>query len=91
MKKAFEPTHALILIALLTLILAPRPVGGTLDLRSADRYDAAGNDTDAAQAYASAAARIPWMPSLWEKAGVKAMQGGDVENAIAFLNKAIER
>ncbi len=91
MKKTFEPTHALILIALLTLILAPRPIGGTLDLRSADRYDAAGNDTDAAQAYASAAARIPWMPSLWEKAGVKAIQGGDVENAIAFLNKAVER
>ncbi|MFA5874643.1 MAG: tetratricopeptide repeat protein [Anaerolineales bacterium] len=91
MKKTFEPTHALILIALLTLILSPRPISGTLDLRSADRYDAAGNDADAAQAYASAAARIPWMPSLWEKAGVKAMQGGDVENAITFLNKAVKR
>lgn len=91
MKKTFEPNHALILIALLTLILAPRPIAGTLDLRSADRYDAAGNEAEAAQAYASAAARIPWMPSLWEKAGVKAIQDGDVENAITFFNKAVER
>jgi tetratricopeptide (TPR) repeat protein len=61
-----------------------------LELRSADRYDAAGKETDAAQAYASAAARIPWMPYLWETAGVKAMQDGDAENAILFFNKAIE-
>jgi tetratricopeptide (TPR) repeat protein len=90
MKKTFEPTHALILIILMTLILAPRPIDGILDLRSADRYDAAGKEAEAAQAYASAAARIPWMPYLWENAGVKAMQGGDAENAIVFFNKAIE-
>jgi tetratricopeptide (TPR) repeat protein len=90
MKKMFEPTHALILIFLLTLILAPRLIRGTLDLRSAERYEAAGNEAEAALSYASAAARIPWMPSLWEKAGVSAMQDGDVENAIAFFNKAVE-
>ena len=90
MKKTFKPTDALILIILITLILAPRPINGILDLRSADRYDAAGKTADAAQTYASAAARIPWMPYLWEKAGVKAMQDGDAENAIVFFNKAIE-
>ncbi len=91
MKKMFGPTHALILIALLTLMLAPRPIAGYLYLKSAVRFDTAGNEADAAQSYASAAARIPWMPSLWEKAGVKAMQGGDGQNAIAFFNKAVER
>jgi tetratricopeptide (TPR) repeat protein len=91
MKNTLEPFHALILITLLTLILTPRPIDGYLDLRSANRYDVEGNRAAAAQAYASAAARIPWMPSLWEKAGVKAMEDGDVENAIAFLNKAVER
>ncbi len=91
MKKTFGPTHALILIILLTLILAPRPIAGYLDLRSALRFDAAGDAAGAASAYVSAAQRIPWMPSLWEKAGVKAMQAGNAENAVACLNQAIER
>jgi tetratricopeptide (TPR) repeat protein len=91
MKKPLELSHALILITLLTLILTPRPIDGYLELRSANRYDVEGNEAAAAQAYASAARRIPWMPSLWEKAGVKAMEDGDVENAIACLNKAVER
>jgi len=90
MKKMFGLTHALILFALLTLILAPRPIAGYRDLGSALRFEAAGNNAQAAAAYASAAARIPWMPSLWEKAGVKALQDGDGENAIAFFNKAVE-
>jgi tetratricopeptide (TPR) repeat protein len=90
MKKTFGLTHALILIVLLTLVLVPRPFVGYRDLRSAQRFEAAGNEADAAQGYASAARRIPWMPSLWEKAGMKAMQVGDVENAIAFFNQAVE-
>lgn len=91
MKKPFGFTHALILILLYMLILAPRPIAGTLELKSADRLEAAGNEGEAALAYASGAERIPWMPSLWEKAGLAALQGGDDENAIAFLNKAVER
>jgi len=91
MKKTFGATHALILMALVILILAPRPIAGYLDLKSADRLDAAGNEAEAAQAYASAARRIPWMPFLWEKAGAKAMQDGNTENAITFFNKASER
>ncbi len=31
------------------------------------------------------------MPSLWEKAGVKALQDGDVENALVYFNKAVAR
>jgi tetratricopeptide (TPR) repeat protein len=91
MKKTFGPTHALILIALLALILAPRPIAGYLDLQSANRFDIAGDEADASEAYASAARRMPWMPSLWEKAGTKAMQNGKVEKAIAFYNMALER
>lgn len=91
MKKTFEPIHALILIALLTLILAPRPIAGSLDLKSAVHYDAARDYAQAASSYVSAAQRLPWMPSLWEMAGVSAMQDGNVENAITFINKAIER
>jgi tetratricopeptide (TPR) repeat protein len=91
MRKSFGPAHVLILTSLLILILAPRPIAGMLDLKSADRFDAAGDAIDAGQAYALAAARIPWMSSLWEKAGTKALQGGDVENAISFFNKAAER
>jgi tetratricopeptide (TPR) repeat protein len=91
MKKAFDPNQALILISVLMLILAPRIISGTIELRMAHLFDLAGNEAGAAQAYASAAARIPWMPSLWEKAGMKARHRGDAENAIVYLNKANER
>ena len=91
MKKTFGPTQPLILFALMILILAPRPLAGVLDLRSANRFESTGNDTQAAQAYAAAAERIPWMPSLWEKAGISALQSGDVKNAISLLNKSVER
>jgi tetratricopeptide (TPR) repeat protein len=90
MKKTFGVTHVLILIGLLTVILVPRPIAGYLDLKRADRFDAVGDEAIAADAYASAAERIPWMPWLWEKAGMKAMLGGDEENAIVFFNRAVE-
>ena len=91
MQKTFGATHALILITLMTLILAPRPLAGSLDLKRAEGFEAAGSDWQAAQAYQAAAERLPWRPSVWEKAGIMAMQSGDVKNAIAFLNKAEER
>ena len=59
MKKNFGPTQILILVGLLILILAPRPIAGALDLKSAERFDAAGNAADAAQAYATAASADP--------------------------------
>lgn len=91
MKKNFGPTQILILVGLLILVLAPRPIAGALNLRSAERFDAEGNAADAAQAYATAAARIPWMPWLWEQAGMTAIDSGNVDKAIFFLNKAAER
>jgi tetratricopeptide (TPR) repeat protein len=91
MKKRLGPIHILILIVLLTIILAPRPFAGSLDLRSAILFEEAENSAGAGQAYASAAGRLPWMPSLWETAGEKALQAGDVENAIAYLNKSVEQ
>ncbi|MCX6033521.1 MAG: hypothetical protein NTV38_00880, partial [Chloroflexi bacterium] len=91
MKKTFGPTHALILIALLTLVLAPRPIAGTLDLKSADRFEAAGDYGQAAIAYVSAAQRLPWMPSLWEKAGDAYLDGKDYNNAAYYYEMALSR
>lgn len=82
---------ALTTLLLLTLILAPRPLAGYLDLAQARRFEALENYAGAASAYASAAQRIPWQPSLWEKAGETAWFAGDMENAFALLNKADER
>ena len=89
MKKYFGLSHALILITILTLILAPRPIMGYLDLKAAIHFDQSGNWSQAGQAYVSAAQRIPWMPTLWEKAGKLALQSGEVDNAIALLNQAV--
>jgi hypothetical protein len=91
MQKNFGATQLFILVGLMTLILAPRPIAGALNLRTAARLDAAGNKTDAALAYATAAARIPWMPWLWEQAGRTAMDGGEAGNAISYFNKAADR
>jgi tetratricopeptide (TPR) repeat protein len=90
MKNKSGPTQFLILMGLLTLILAPRPIAGDLDLRSAIQLDAAGDKAKAAQAYATAAERLPWMPNLWEIAGMKALDSGGVEQAITFFNRGAE-
>ena len=91
MKKTYGPTHALILITLLTLILAPRPILGALDLRSAARLETAGNYSQAASAYIAAAQRIPWMPSLWEKAGNAYLNGKDYYTAEYYYKIAVDR
>ncbi len=82
---------ALISLLLLTLILAPRPLAGYLDLAQARRFEAMGSNAAASSAYASAARRIPWQPSLWGKAGETAWFSNNEENAFAFLSKAAER
>ncbi len=88
MKKTFGLAHALILIALLTLILAPRPIAGALDLKSALRFDAAGDYSQAASAYISAAERMPWMPSLWERTGEAYLNGEDYSTAEYYFEIA---
>jgi tetratricopeptide (TPR) repeat protein len=90
-KKSFRVQSILILILLITLILGPRPLAGAVDLRSAYHYEAVGNHAEAASAYAFAAARLAWMPSLWERAGEAALLDDDTENSILFFNMAAER
>lgn len=81
----------LILISVLMLILAPRPLTGLMELSSAVRFDKAGEHLAAALAYKSAAERLPWQPSLWEKAGTSALLGGNMPDAITLLTKAATR
>jgi tetratricopeptide (TPR) repeat protein len=91
MKLHFGITQFLILLGLVTLILAPRPIAGALDLAAAERYSAAGDSAGAARAYAAAARRIPWMPGLWEQAGLKAMDSGSVEMAISSFSEGAKQ
>jgi tetratricopeptide (TPR) repeat protein len=81
----------LILICVLILILAPRPLTGLMNLSSAVRFDKAGEHSAAALAYKSAAERLPWQPSLWETAGTSARLGGNLPDAITLLTKAAAR
>ncbi len=81
----------LILISVLMLILAPRPLTGLMDLSSAVRFDKAGEHIAAALAYKSAAERLPWQPSLWEKAGMSARLGSNLPDAITLLTQAAAR
>ena len=90
-KKSFGVQGFLILIFLITLILGPRPLAGALDLRSAYHFEAAGNHGKAASAFAFAAARLAWIPSLWERAGQAAFLDEDAEDSILFFNRAAER
>jgi len=89
--RSFGVQSILILLLLFALILGPRPLAGALDLRSAYHYEALGNQARAASAFASAAARLGWMPSLWERAGEAALLGNDAEHSILLLNMAAER
>ncbi len=81
MKKPFSLRQLirnfLLLLLLFFLILAPRPLSGELYLARAGRYNETGNFAQAATAYTSAAQRIPWNPSLWEKAGDAYLQAED--------------
>jgi tetratricopeptide (TPR) repeat protein len=75
----------LILIFLLTLILAPRPLAGWLDLESARRFGATGDYAQAASAYEAAAQRLPWCVDLWQEAGLAVLQADHPEDAITSL------
>ena len=80
------------MVILLVLILVPRPAAGILDIRKARQFDAAGNYISAASAYATAALRLPWEPSLWEKAGQAYLIGKDYSQAThAYEDAALRR
>ena len=90
MKKTFRPTHALILIAVLMLSLAPRPLAGYLDLAQAQvRSVGHVKFLDIAPYYASAAERIPWRPDLYERAGFAYQNGDDYSTAEKFYRLAL--
>jgi tetratricopeptide (TPR) repeat protein len=82
--------NALIVMFLLLLILAPRPAAGYLDIRRARQFDSVGNSAAAAAAYASAAKRLPWEPSLWEKAGDAYLKGKNYSHAADTYELALE-
>jgi tetratricopeptide (TPR) repeat protein len=90
-KKSSRLRVLLILLVLTVLILGPRPLTGAMDLASANNLEAAGNNAGAASAYASAAERLPWMPSLWELAGEASFLDHNSGNSIHFLNMAVRR
>jgi tetratricopeptide (TPR) repeat protein len=83
--------NALIETILLVLILVPRPAAGILDIRKARQFDADGNYISAASAYATAAQRLPWEPSLWEKAGQAYLKGNDYYPAEYAFEDAVQR
>ena len=95
MKKPVLPgilfRNLLIVILLLGLILAPRPAAGYLDVTKARRFASAGNYTDTALAYQTAAQRLPWEASLWEKAGQAALDGKDYARAEYYYGTAHAR
>ena len=88
--KAFF-NNALIIITLLVLILLPRPAAGYLDIGQARQFDAVGNYPAAAAAYVAAAERLPWQPSLWEKAGDAYLNGKDYTHAKYAYEVAVDR
>lgn len=91
MKKTFGLTHALTLFLLFTIILAPRPLAGSLDLASAGRFEAASDHASAANAYASAARRLPWRVDLWGQAGQAAWLAQEPEQAVRWFAEAESR
>ena len=80
-----------ILFILVLVILVPRPFTGYLDLSRARYLESTGEQALLAEAYASAAERLPWQPVLWEKAGIAAQNVGNPVEAVAFLKKAAAR
>lgn len=91
MRQNFGLRQALILLLLLVLTLAPRPLAGLLDLASASRSLAAGDSASAAPALASAAQRIPGRGDLWGRAGQAAWQAGDPQQAVRWFAEGESR
>ncbi|HTX92943.1 MAG TPA: tetratricopeptide repeat protein [Anaerolineales bacterium] len=80
-----------IIVLLLVLSLAPRPILGYLDLKHA-RALVAGNPDyrDLADSYASAAERLPWEPSLYEEAANAYLKAGDFAGAEEFYRLGLQ-
>jgi tetratricopeptide (TPR) repeat protein len=82
--------NALILIILVVLILAPRPVAGYFDLAQAQlRSVGHSKILERAPFLALAAERIPWRPDLYEQAGNDYFNGHDYKTAIQLYSLAL--
>ena len=91
MKKIFRPNVGLVLLGLLILILAPRPLLGYLDLAQAQiRSTQHLQVLDTAPYYASAAERIPWRPDLYEQAAFSFQIGEDYPTAETYFRLALQ-
>ena len=87
-ERLFNSRQVLILVLLLALIFAPRPIAGYLDRWSAGRAEARGEEAEALSLTVQAAERIPWQPSLWQGAGQEASETGQPEEAVDDLQRA---
>lgn len=85
---ALPGRQILLLLAILTLILLPRPIAGWLDLERARRLEADGHPGEAAAAYIRAAERLPWQVGLWEQAALSAFAAGETAQAQACFVRA---
>lgn len=59
----------------------------SLEQSRARQAAASGSYLDAARHAARAAVRLPWRPDLWEMAGSYAMQAGEPQYALAYLER----
>ncbi len=78
----------LLLVVIILLGAAPRPVEVSHALAEAQRLLAAERFKGAAAFLAQAARQLPGRADLWELAGRTALQGGDPQAAQAYLDKA---
>jgi tetratricopeptide (TPR) repeat protein len=94
-KKSYYPKEiirtGLILLLLSALILIPRPILGELYLVKAFGFEKAEKYAQAGLAFNSAAERIPWFPSLWEKAGEAYLQAQDYDRSETAYARAQEK
>jgi tetratricopeptide (TPR) repeat protein len=92
MKRRFEqsiPLRLLLLfVALLLLGLAPRPHAFDQALHQATRAIADGSPLRSYQSILQGARLAPWRADLWELAGVYALQAGETDSAIEYLERA---
>jgi tetratricopeptide (TPR) repeat protein len=80
------------LVAISLLGIAPRPHALTQLLQQASRAQELGQSSKSAEvmarALAAAAEYMPWQDALWEQAGRYALQAGDPQAAIRYLEHA---
>lgn len=77
-----------LVVLLALLILAPPFYQAGQELHAAEIAARAGAPAEAAQHLANAARRQPWRGDLWEQAGHYAVQAGQAEQAILYLEQA---